>query len=144
MTDQKDKPADKPQIGSIGDLDIGTMKKGDYMIHVFIESGKNFLPEGVSLDEGQKVFNGIIQMDCCGETRYSSTMEDCLVNSDDGHYLGEHFFFEPRDMDADAIQAENLTIKVLDKGFFKNKQVGCFDLDVAQIYFKNDQHSIHH
>jgi len=37
-----------------------------------------------------------------------------------------------------------VVIQVLDKGFFKDKQVGIFELDVAQVYFTNDQHALHH
>ena len=37
-----------------------------------------------------------------------------------------------------------LTIKVLEKSYFREKQVGAFDLDLARIYFQNDQHAIHH
>ena len=35
-------------------------------------------------------------------------------------------------------------IKVLDKGMFKDKLIGVFELDLAQIYLTNAQHAIHH
>ena len=79
------------------------MKGGDYMIHVFIGKGTNLKPEGVNFDGEQSVFDSIIEVECCGMKQFSSTVKDTLVNSDEGHYWGEHFFFEPRDITSDQV-----------------------------------------
>lgn len=69
-------------------------------------------------------------------------MTDTIVDSDTGKYLGEHFFFEPRGITSDQIQGEILDIKVLKKGTMKNQLVGHFDIDLAKIYFRNDDHAL--
>ena len=47
-------------------------------------------------------------------------------------------------MSSEDIQSQNVTIKVLDKGLFRDTQVGQFEIDLAQIYFSNDQHVLEH
>lgn len=127
-------------VGSLGGLDLGIMKQGDYMVHVFIEYGKNLKPEGSpdDSDAEQQIFDAVATVNCCGETRYSKKLGGVLMNSDEGVYWGEHFYFEPRNVTSDQIQAEILTIKVLEKGYFRDKEVGIFDMDLARIYFMND------
>jgi hypothetical protein len=59
-TDKKD----EPQPGSHG-LELGIMNKGDYMIHIFIESGKNFV---LGDEDGSKsTIDAIIKLDCSGK-----------------------------------------------------------------------------
>lgn len=43
----------KEVYGSTADLDLGEMKAGDYMIHVFLEKGRNF-----KLDDGGEEAGG--------------------------------------------------------------------------------------
>jgi hypothetical protein len=64
------------------------------------------------------------------------------VKSEDPRYWGEHFFFELKNLTSDDISSQLVAVKVLDKGFLRDKMVGLFDINVQQIYFQNDDHAI--
>ena len=107
------------------------MDKGDYVIHIFIQNGKNFVLN--STDEKQE-FDALIQVNL-GETKQYSKTVSCPVKSENSRYWGEHFFFEPKNVGSDEIGSQSVEIRVLDKGFFRDSMVGLFDIDVSQIYF---------
>ena len=117
------------------------MKAGDYMIHIYLQHGKGFkLEENHDDSDGDniKTFNAMLQFNLGDEKKYSTPLKDCPVNTDDPNYWGEHFFFEPKGMTEDDIQELTLEIKVLDKGFFRDKCIGQFDIDISKIYLAND------
>jgi hypothetical protein len=62
MPKQKDEEA-KPELRR-GEhhLELGVMKPGDYMIHVFVENSKHFVPQGS--EESQSAFNAVLQLNC--------------------------------------------------------------------------------
>ena len=121
------------------ELNLGIMKAGDYMIHVYLYKGANFLLDEDDLSDS---FNAIALVSCGSDKFYSSTLDDCLVDSEDGHYWKEHFFFEPKGLSSDEIQSRNLRITILNKSLFRDKKVGEFDLDISSIYFMNEQHAL--
>jgi hypothetical protein len=47
---------------------------------------------------------------------------------------GEHLFFEPRNVEVHEIEDAKITIRVLDKGFLRDNQIGDYEFDVAYIY----------
>ena len=82
------------------------MPEGDYLIHIFVETGKNFKLDAFDNDEeNQHTFNPVLKFQCVGKTYYSTPIKNALVNSDEGHYWGEHFFFEPKKVTGDFIQS---------------------------------------
>ena len=121
------------------DIDIGEMKPGDYMIHVYLQKGKNFRIEGEAT-----TLNALIAVSSGGTTNYSNCKSACPVASDQEDYWGEHFFFEPRGVTGEEISSHNVQFKLLDKGVFRDVTLGTFEMDLSQIYFMNDQHAIQH
>ena len=117
---------------------IGTMKQGDYMIHVFIEEGKSFVLEA---NENKKQFNALLRLNSGSSKNQFSKSIDCPVQSDAKQNWGEHFFFEKIGMTSDQIQQEVLEIRIMDKGMLRDTVVGIFDIDISQVYFK-DKHAI--
>ena len=97
---QKDPNAEVP--GS-HDLELGIMRKGDYMIHVFIESGKSFVL--ADQDSTKQAFDAIIQLECAGEKSFSKALKDVVPKSESMRYWGQHFFFEPKGMSSDDISS---------------------------------------
>ena len=145
------------QQGFNDNLDIGILSAGDYMIHVYLQAGKNFRPEdneettGFLLqkftnkeEKDQSVFDPMIKIECGEDSKHSTCKHKSLINDDNAIYWGEHFFFEPKALTQDEVQSQKIVIKVLDKGWFKDKLVGEFEFDVAQIYFMNEEHAIQH
>lgn len=61
-------------MNSMNDLEIGIMPSGDFMIHVFVESVKNLKPEDA--EDTSSPFDAIVQIDCCGETKFSTSMKN--------------------------------------------------------------------
>jgi hypothetical protein len=74
--------------------EIGSMKTGDYMIHVYIVSGKNFKSDDC------ETINPVITVECCGETKYTSAKSDEPTGSSKAINWKEHIFFEPRNRHA--------------------------------------------
>lgn len=114
-------------------MDIATMQGGDYMIHVFIMKGKNFKD-----NEGAQTINAMFQVKTCGKQEFTESKADCATDDDNGTYWGEHLFFDARKMDQDDVQAAAVEIRLTDKGFFRDRLVGSFEIDVAQIYAMED------
>lgn len=110
------------------------------MIHIFVENTKNFIPQ--NSEESQSVMDAVIQLNCGDAKQYSSTKKGIPVKSEDKRYWGEHFFFELKSQTGEDIANKQITVKVLDKGFLRDKMVGLFDIDVQQIYLQNDNHAL--
>lgn len=79
----------------------------------------------------------MVQIWCGEDSKYSACKKNSPASDDNSLYWGEHFFFEPKKLTQDEVQSMKITLRVLDKGIFKNRQVGEFEFDVAQIYFTN-------
>ena len=48
----------------------------------------------------------------------------------------EHLFFEPRAVHSSKIELETISIKVKNKGIFKDELVGMYEFDITKIYFE--------
>ena len=55
---------------------IGTMKQGDYMIHVFVEAGKSFV---LDANQDKKMFNAMLRLNCGSSKNQFSKSNDCPV-----------------------------------------------------------------
>jgi hypothetical protein len=93
------------------------------MVHVYVQKGKNFSLD-VADEQGAKTFNALIQIASGGKSSYSKCLQNSATESESTIYWGEHFFFEPRNMTSDDIQSQSVSVTVLDKGVFRDTQVG--------------------
>jgi hypothetical protein len=115
---------------------MAEMQGGDYMIHVFIIKGKNFI------DASQKEnIDAMFHVKTCGKQEYSKHKANTATKNENGTYWGEHLFFEPKHMSKDDMQAATVDIRLVDKGLFRDRLVGDFEIDVAQIY-SMDKHAL--
>ena len=55
----------------------------------------------------------------------------------------EHMFFEPRNIHSSKIEMETITIKVMNKGIFRDEMIGTYEFDMTTVYFK-EKHAIQH
>jgi len=105
---------------------VCTMKRGDYMIHVYIEQAKNLdVPEGATVDP-------IIEINCLNERKFTTAQDD-LSNTSVAVW-NEHIFFEPKNVEVERLQKGKIEIKLLDKGFFKDALIGYYEFDLTTIY----------
>ena len=114
---------------------VCSMKRGDYMIHVMIETAKNLdIPEGDVIDP-------IVEVTCLGERKFTKALDD--INNTGLAIWNEHIFFEPKNVEVDRLEKGKIEIKLMDKGFFKDALVGYYEFDLNSIYLRED-HALQH
>ena len=123
------------QIKEKGNIKLGNMRSGDYMIHVFLEKAKDLkCPPDSTVDP-------MLEVTCLGQQQFSSAKDD--IGSSSEITYSEHIFLEARNTDKEDAEEAKIKLKLLDKGLFKNAMIGEFDFDVSEIYFK-DNHALLH
>ena len=55
----------------------------------------------------------------------------------------EHIFLEPKNIEKQAAEDAQISIRLMDKGFFKDQLIGSFEFDMSFIYFKKDHVLLH-
>jgi hypothetical protein len=76
----------------------------------------------------------MIEVTTCGITNYSSAKENVANGSESTISWREHLFFEPRNMHSSKIELDTISIKVKNKGFFKDQLIGIYEFDITKVY----------
>jgi hypothetical protein len=121
------KEADKKSVCS--------MKRGDYMIHVYVELVKN-----IDIDEGE-VVDPVVEIVCLGERKFTKALND--INNTTEAVFNEHVFFEPKNVEVERLDKGKIEIKLMDKGFFKDALIGYYEFDLNYIYLMPDHALMH-
>ena len=82
-------------------------------------------------------------VETCGEKKYTASKDDVACGSTAMNHWKEHMFFEPRNIHASKIEMETITIKVMNKGIFRDEMIGTYEFDMTAVYFK-EKHAIQH
>lgn len=128
MTDQSKK--DEPEEGGVGE-----MRRGDYMIHIYLEKAKELkVPENETIDP-------IFEITSLGQKAYSSAKND--IGGLGEVTWAEHIFIEAKDIEKKTAADGKILITLQDKGFFKNTMIGQYEFDLSYIYFMK-QHLLLH
>lgn len=69
---------------------VGEMKSGDYMIHIYLEKGKEFKGPNDTVDP-------MVEITCLGQKQYSSAKDDITQISEVN--WSEHIFLEPKNVE---------------------------------------------
>lgn len=109
-----------------GKGEICQMKRGDYMIHVYVEQAKNLKIEGDS------TVDPIVEVVCMGERKYTTAQND--INNSAVAIWNEHLFYEPKNKEVEDLENAKVEIKLMDKGFFKDALIGYYEFDLSYIY----------
>ena len=117
------------------DPGVGNLRRGDYMVHVFIERGKEFV------GEGSLTVDPMVKVSCLGQTMYSTNKKDITLDADVNWQ--EHIFLDIKNIEKDQAEESQVVLEVMDKGFFKNSIIGTFDFDLSYIYFMKDHALLH-
>lgn len=115
---------------------VGEMKRGDYMIHVFIEKGKELKGPG-----GADSVDPLVEVECLGEKQYSTAKDD--IGGLGEVTWGEHLFCEAKNIEKKKAEDGKIVIRLQDKGIFKNTLIGLFEFDLSYIYFMKDHLLLH-
>lgn len=124
----------KPQESDYADLasyDVGVVKKGDYLVHVFIQEARHLRMKGAD------TVDPIVQVNCFDKDKFTTANKDISTNV--SVQWSEHVFFEPKNLTEIDLQNAKINITVFDQQLFKNTMVGTYELDVAYVYFQ-DKH----
>lgn len=114
---------------------VCAMKRGDYMIHVYIEQAKNLdVPEG-------EVVDPIVEVNCLNERKFTTALDD--INNTGVAIWNEHIFFEPKNVEVERLQKGKIEIKLMDKGFFKDALIGYYEFDLNSLYLREDHALMH-
>lgn len=116
--------------------EVGSMKRGDYMIHIYIEEAKNLKTGG----EGESV-DPMVELTVLGQSKYTKAEDN--ISSTGIAVWNEHIFFEPKNVEKDDLENGKIEIRLLDKGFFKDALIGYYEFDLSYIYLM-DKHSMMH
>ena len=111
------------------------MKRGDYMIHIFLEKSRDFkVPENGTVDP-------IFEIQALGEKTYSSAKDD--IGGLGEITWSEHIFIEAKNIEKKTAEDGKITITLQDKGFFKNTVIGLYEFDLSFIYFMKNHVMLH-
>ena len=111
------------------------MKRGDYMIHVYVEQAKNLkVPPELTVDP-------IVQIFCLNERKFTTAQDD--INNTGICVWNEHVFFEAKQQETEDLKQGKIVIKLLDKGFFKDALIGYYEFDLSTIYQMPDHALMH-
>jgi hypothetical protein len=111
------------------------MKRGDYMIHIYIEKAKEIkVPDGGTVDP-------IFEISCLNQKAYSEAKDD--IGGLGEVVWAEHIFIEAKNIDKKQAEEGKISIALQDKGFFKNSLIGLYEFDLSYIYFMKDHVMLH-
>mmetsp|Transcript_69380 Transcript_69380/g.96210 ORF Transcript_69380/g.96210 Transcript_69380/m.96210 type:complete len:190 (+) Transcript_69380:62-631(+) len=116
--------------------EVGSMKRGDYMIHIYIEEAKNLKTGG----EGESV-DPMVELNVLNQSKYTKAEEN--ISGTGIAVWNEHIFFEPKNVEKDDLENGKIEIRLLDKGFFKDALIGYYEFDLSYIYLM-EKHSMMH
>ena len=114
---------------------VCAMKRGDYMIHVYVETAKN-----LDVEEGS-VVDPIVEVTCLGERKFTKALDD--ISNVGEAVWNEHLFFEPKNVEVERLEKGKIEIKLMDKGFFKDALIGYYEFDLNHIYLMEDHALMH-
>lgn len=111
------------------------MKRGDYMIHVFVEKAKEIkVPKNSTVDP-------LISIECLGQKKFTTAKDD--IGGLGEVIWSEHLFLEPSNVEKQDAEDAKIVIKLNDKGFLKDTMIGMFEFDLSYIYFMKDHLLLH-
>jgi hypothetical protein len=107
-------PPAEGEAAAAAEPEMVSMKTGDYMIHIYIQTGKMFKVED------EEVVSPFIEATTCGLKKCSAAKENETAGTSRLIPWREHLFFEPRNMHKSVIESQVISIKVKNKGIFKD------------------------
>ena len=115
--------ADPGEGDSKEESGAGNMRRGDYMIHVLVEKVKDIkVPEGDTVDP-------LVEVTCLGQKQYTSAKDD--IGGLGEVVYNEHLFLEPKNVEQQDAEQATISIKLMDKGLFKQTLIGMFEFDLS-------------
>ena len=115
---------------------VGSMRQGDYMVHVFLEKIKE-----INIPEGATSVDPMVVVESLGQKQYSTAKDD--IGGVGEVAYNEHIFLEAKNVEKERAESGKVMLKLMDKGMFKDCLIGEFELDLSFIYLKKDHVMLH-
>ena len=112
------------------------MRRGDYMIHVFVERAKEMKGQ----NSGDTV-DPMVEVSCIGLKKYTTSKKN--ISQLGEVTWNEHLFLEPKNVEKQSAEDGRIMIKLLDKHFIKDLVIGQFEFDLTHIYFMENHLMLH-
>ena len=109
------------------------MKRGDYMIHVLVESAKNIKYNGVC--------DPIVEISVLGKKEFTTAQKG--INNMSVAEWNEHIFYEFKNQETSQLEAGKIEIKLKDQGIFKDALIGYYEFDLNYIYLMPNHALMH-
>jgi len=111
------------------------MKRGDYMVHIYIEQAKK-----LKVEAGDTV-DPLVEVACMGSKKFT-TAKAGIDNMMETTW-GEHIFLDFKNKEEAELEQGKITFRMMDKGMFKDELIGYYEFDMSYIYLQ-PQHAILH
>ena len=122
--------------GASEEPEVGTLKKGDYMVHVYIQEARQ-----LKSPEGEATIDPMIEVQCRNSKKYTKALDDIGTTGISSWH--EHIFYEFQNMEAEDAEGTKININVLNKKMLKDSLIGNISFDLSYIYFQKD-HAMQH
>ena len=113
---------------------VASMKDGEYILHVLVETGKSIFLEG------EDTIDPMVKITFMGESKQTAAKED-VTRSQEVKW-DEHIYIESGEVKGADFADELIEIRLLNKGFFKSDLIGYFPISPPTIYNMKD-HVVH-
>ena len=126
--------ADDPKPAKKG-KEVGSLKPGDYSVHILIEAAKEIqVPEGEACDVMVEAKVGKVK-------KYTPTKSSVTATSNVSFM--DHIFVDLQKQSVADLEATKISIKLMEKGTFKDAIFGLFEFDFSYIYNMENRTMFH-
>ena len=134
--ENKDAPAQENNESSgKAEKKVGKIKPGDYTVHLLLQKGKEF---AIEESDTKDIF---VQVEI-SKLKETSPVQNEVSNLTVVNF-NAHIFIELKKMSIQQLEQSRITIKVLEKAYFKVAMIGMFEFDFNHVYFM-DGHKWEH
>ena len=106
--------------------EVGSIKAGDYSIHIFIEQAKEIsVPEGEACD--------VMCEASCGRQKQYTAVQSNISATSVANWQ-QHLFMELQKQSVADLEATKIGVRLMEKGAFKDATFGLFEFDFSYVY----------
>lgn len=125
----------EPEEGVSAGAKVGTVKPGDYIVHVHVQQASKLRMEG------EETSDPFIEVSCLGTVKATASKND--IASDATVRFDEHMFLEFKDLSKEQLEEATIKFQVMNKGFFKGDVIGTNEIPLTKVYNMKDHCLLH-
>ena len=118
--------AQSDEQGLAAGAKVGTIKPGDYIVHVHVQQASKLWLEG------EETSDPFIEVSCLGTMKATGGKND--IASDATVRFNEHMFLEFKDLSKEQLEEATIKFQVVNKGFFRGDVIGTNEIPLTKVY----------